>query len=156
MLGGHNPDASLLPVVPAHSAPIVPVQGGGGAQDTPTKGWYSMPLKIKGTREYKPTTNHTALKKFQSRWKQTLGPNIPSRRRARNVSADEHIIVGSLNIIECPTFVVAPLRGDINAAKDILHWAESILRERPDVHIVFNGPITEGGNSEDAMMIEKM
>jgi hypothetical protein len=155
--GGSNPPVSLIQDNPG--VPITGVQGGGGDTGVPvlSSGWHSNPQLIPvAPPRLNASASHLSLKNYSDRWRKTLGPNIPSRRRARNVSADEHVIVGSLNIIECPTFIVAPLRGDINAAKDILHWAEALLRERPDVHVVFSGPITEGGNSEDAVMIEKM
>jgi len=155
--GGSNPPVSLIQDNP--TAQISPVYGGGSNTGAPViaSGWHSTPQLIPvAPPRLNASASHLSIKNYSDRWRKTLGPSIPSRRRARNVSADEHVIVGSLNIIECPTFVVAPLRGDINAAKDVLHWAESILRERSDVHVVFSGPITEGGNSEDAMMIEKM
>ena len=135
--GGHDPSVSLLP--DNRAAIIEPVQGGGGYQQT-SKGWQSLPVSIKRVSAYKPSVNHGSLQKFQLRWKQTLGPNIPSRRRPRQ---DPHIIVGILNIISCPTYVVAPLRGDEEAASDVFAWASNLMETDPSNHIIFMGPLLD-------------
>ena len=135
--GGHDPSVSLLP--DNKSAIIEPVQGGGGHASS-SRGWQSLPVTIKKSSAYKPLVNHGSLKKFQLRWKQTLGPNIPSRRRPRQ---DPHVIVGILNVTSCPTYIVAPLRGDEDAANDVFVWASNLLETNPSNHIVFMGPLLD-------------
>jgi hypothetical protein len=135
--GGHDPSVSLLP--DNKLAIIEGVQGGGGYEQN-SKGWQSLPVSIKRESKYKPSVNHGTLQKFQLRWKQTLGPNIPSRRRPRQ---DPHIIVGILNIISCPTYVVAPLRGDEEAASDVFTWASNLMETDKSNHIIFMGPLLD-------------
>jgi len=143
MLSNHNPNVSLLPDNP--SAQIMPVQGGGGSGL-----WHSSPITVEnGT--YQLALNHGFLKKFKTRWRQTLGPNIPSRRKPRQ---DPHIIVGSLNAYENPVYLVAPLRGDSDAATRIFSWSDNLLISEPNSHIVFMGPIVsekENSSIESAM-----
>ena len=141
LAGGHNPNVSLLPDNPGIR--IEAVQGGGGLPSMPStqamqKEWQSVPLLIENVAEYKPVIPHGALKKFQSRWRQTLGPSVPSRRKPRQ---DPHVIVGILNVIDTPVFVVAPLRGDEEAAKKVLGWASDLLQSEPSSHIIFMGPV---------------
>jgi len=143
MLSNHNPNVSLLPDNP--SAQIMPVQGGGGSGL-----WHSSPITVEnGT--YQLALNHGFLKKFKTRWRQTLGPNIPSRRKPRQ---DPHIIVGSLNAHENPVYLVAPLRGDSDAATRVFSWSDNLLTSEPNSHIVFMGPIVsakENSSIESAM-----
>ena len=143
MLSNHNPNVSLLPDNP--SAQIMPVQGGGGSGS-----WHSNPITVEnGT--YQLALNHGFLKKFKTRWRQTLGPNIPSRRKPRQ---DPHIIVGSLNAHENPVYLVAPLRGDSDAATRIFSWSDNLLSLEPNTHIVFMGPLVntkENTSIESAM-----
>ena len=186
---------SLLPQVSAQSAPIIPVQGGGGlildatgpigetgfsgpigetgfsgpigetgfnkeetkggssytgGDSKKAAGWHSTPILIPVSRGEMPGTTPANLKRYKEMWKRALGPSILSRRRSRS---DPHVVTASLNIIECPTYIVAPLRGDLDAAKDVVEWTANILIENPKVHIVFIGPLKEGGNQENTMAI---
>lgn len=119
-------------------------------------GWHSTPLIIPVASKAKNDTASISKMKAQSyieRWKRTLGTNMPSR----NVpSGDVAVVVGNLNVLECPVYVVAPLRGDLDAATDTIMWANSLLKRDRDAHVVFMGPHVEGGSREDGAMIEKM
>jgi hypothetical protein len=154
---------SLLPHVNPSDAPIQPVQGGGGYKTMneisgriKSPGWHSTPLIIPVASKAKNDAASISKMKVQSyieRWKRTLGTNIPSR----NVpSGDVAVVVGNLNVMECPVYVVAPLRGDLDAATDTILWANSLLKRDRDAHVVFMGPHVEGGSREDGAMIEKM
>ena len=128
--GQSSENVSLLPDNPGIR--IEAVQGGGGRLSR--VGWVSEPLQIKGAGEFNLAVNLGTLKKYQTRWRQTLGPNIPSRKKPRQ---DPHIIVGSLNIFECPTYVVAPLRGDTEATSNVFAWADKLLSTSSESHVVF-------------------
>ena len=152
---------SLLPHVNPSDAPIQPVQGGGAYKTinelsgrAKAPGWHSTPLIIPvATNNEGPKVSKMKMQSYVEKWKRTLGTNIPNR----NVpSGDVAVVVGSLNILECPTYVVAPLRGDLDAATDAIMWANTLLKEDTRAHVVFMGPHTEGGSREDGMMIEKM
>ena len=152
---------SLLPHVNPSDAPIQPVQGGGAYKTinelsgrTKAPGWHSTPLIIPvATNNEGPKVSKMKMQSYVEKWKRTLGTNIPNR----NVpSGDVAVVVGSLNILECPTYVVAPLRGDLDAAMDAISWANTLLKDDTRAHVVFMGPHTEGGSREDGMMIEKM
>ena len=159
MSGGGT--TSLLPHVNPSDAPIQPVQGGGAYKTinelsgrTKTPGWHSTPLIIPvATNNDGLSVSNMKMKTYMEKWKRTLGTNIPNR----NVpSGDLAVVVGSLNILECPTYVVAPLRGDLDAATDAIMWANTLMKQDKRAHVVFMGPHTEGGSREDGMMIEKM
>ena len=152
---------SLLPHVNPSDAPIQPVQGGGAYKTinelsgrTKTPGWHSTPLIIPvATNNDGLNASNMKMKSYMEKWRRTLGTNIPNR----NVpSGDVAVVVGSLNILECPTYVVAPLRGDLDAATDAIMWANTLMKEDKRAHVVFMGPHTEGGSREDGTMIEKM
>ena len=130
--GKSNEDISLLPDNP--NARIEGVQGGGGLN----MNWISEPVKIDTEEEFDMPVNTGALKKFQGRWRQTLGPSVPSRRKPRE---DPHIIIGTLNVSECPTYVVAPLRGDIESANLVFVWTDELLQDSPESHVVFLAPL---------------
>jgi hypothetical protein len=134
--GQQNENVSLLPDNPGIR--IEAVQGGGGNVTSKKVGWLSEPLEIKDAGEFNLPINLGKLKKYQTRWRQTLGPNIPSRKKPRQ---DPHIIIGSLNIFECPTYVVAPLRGDTGATSNVFAWADELLSTSSESHIVFVGPL---------------
>ena len=138
MLSNHNPNVSLLPDNP--SAQIMPVQGGGGTSGL----WHSSPVKMELNGIYQLALNHGFLKKFKTRWRQTLGPNIPSRRKPRQ---DPHIIVGSLNASENPVYLVAPLRGNLDEAIKVFSWSDTLLEKEPESHIVFIGPLTSNNTN---------
>ena len=159
--GGAMATDSLLPDNPG--ARIEPVQGGGAMPKSNAElsgnrkpaGWHSTPIIIPvsaNSVEELNSTPHT-LKKYRDRWRRTLGPSIPSRHRPRQ---DPYIVIGSLDITTCPTYVVAPLRGDMDAAKDTLFWTNDLLKEDPKAHIVFMGPLIEGGSRADGELILKM
>ena len=116
--GGSNPNVSLLPDNP--SAQIMPVQGGGSR----SKGWISNPVAIEYSEPVHFSKNLGMILKFKNKWKQTLGPAVPSRRKPRH---DPHYIIAKLNVVECPTFVVAPLYGDVEAANTVFSWANELL-----------------------------
>ena len=148
--GGHNPNVSLLPDNP--SAQIVPVQGGGGASGA-KQAWHSYPITIPVSRSSPPlATSHTSMKRYHDLWKRTLGPSVPSRRKPR---ADPYVVVGVVNVLQCPTYIVAPLRGDKNAAVDCISWATDILKNDKMAHIIFMGPLKHGGSKADGEFIEK-
>ncbi|NDB85556.1 MAG: hypothetical protein EB127_23065, partial [Alphaproteobacteria bacterium] len=159
--GGAMATDSLLPDNPA--ARIMPVQGGGAMPKSNAElsgnrkpaGWHSTPVIIPVSANSVEELNATplTLKNYKDRWRRTLGPNVPSRHRPRQ---DPYIVVGSLDITTCPTYVVAPLRGDMDAAKDTLFWTNDLLKEDPKAHIVFMGPLTEGGSQADGNLILKM
>jgi len=130
--GKPNEDISLLPDNP--SARIEGVQGGGGLN----MNWISEPVEIDAEEEFNMPVNTGALKKFQGRWRQTLGPSIPSRRKPRE---DPHIIIGTLNVSDCPSYIVAPLRGDKEEAFRVFAWADKLLEDSPETHVIFMGPI---------------
>ena len=147
MLGGHNPNISLLPDNP--SAQIMPVQGGGG-----NRGWQLIPINIPGDSENKDIyATRGELAKYRSLWKRTLGPNIPSRRKPR---ADPHILIGEINSSECSVFVVAPLRGDMESAKRIFPWVNDTVSNDSNAHIVFMDPIEMKGDSHIRKQIETL
>ena len=131
--GGSNENISLLPDNP--SAQIMPVQGGGGQR---TRGWLSLPVVVEESEPVHFLKNHGTLLKFQNTWKQTLGPNVPSRRKPRH---EPYHILGKINVNECQTFVVAPLHGDIEASNAVFAWSKSLLDSDDRAHIVFMGPI---------------
>jgi len=131
---GHNPNISLLPDNP--SAQIMPVQGGGGRDSL---SWISAPVVISDNSLSELSVNPGLLKKFKTRWRQTLGPNVPSRRKPRN---DPHIVIGILNTSECDTYLVAPFRDNTKVAKAILAWANDLLKNERDVHVIFTGSNT--------------
>ena len=154
---GDTATQTLLPDNPA--ARIMPVQGGGalvlvGGSVSKTNAWHSNPLLIPATTE-SPTIRTPAqkLSEFNKIWKRTLGPSIPSRHRPRS---DPHVITGALNTVQCPTYVVAPLRGDIDATNDVVAWTNALLLESPQSHVIFIGPVKEGGTKADGDAIEKM
>ena len=132
--GQSNENVSLLPDNPG--ARIEAVQGGGGKSSK--VGWLSEPVEVKDTGEFNLPLNLGTLKKYQTRWRQTLGPNIPSRKKPRQ---DPHIIIGSLNIFECPTYVVAPLRGDTGATSNVFAWTDELLSTSSESHVIFVGPL---------------
>ena len=152
MLGGHNPNISLLPDNP--SAQIAPVQGGGGiaGEGTAMDSWKILPVQIPEGELPKLSVTSGNLTKFKNTWRRTLGPNVPSRKNNR---ADPHICVGAINVTECQTYIVAPVRGDKEAMVRIMAWANEILIDYSTAHIVFMGPLKEGGSQEDANFIEK-
>ena len=132
--GQSNENVSLLPDNPGIR--IEAVQGGGSLSEAKT--WISEPVEIDPGSEFKLTTNLGTIKKYQTRWRQTLGPSVPSRKKPRQ---DPHIIIGSLNILDCPTYVCAPLRGDKEAASMVFAWTDELLQGSPESHIVFMGPL---------------
>jgi len=132
--GQSSENVSLLPDNPG--VRIEAVQGGGGISKEMS--WLSEPVEIDPASKFKLMTNLGTLKKYQTRWRQTLGPSIPSRRKPRQ---DPHIIIGSLSIFDCPTYIAAPLRGDQDAASMVFGWADEILEVNPESHIVFMGPL---------------
>jgi len=152
---------SLLPDNPA--ARIMPVQGGGAMPKTDANlsgnrkpaGWHSTPVIIPVSANSVEELNSPplTLKNYKDRWRRTLGPNVPSRHKPRQ---DPYIVIGSLDITTCPTYVVAPLRGDMDAAKDTLFWTNDLLKDDPKAHVVFMGPLTEGGSRADGDLILKM
>jgi hypothetical protein len=150
--GGHNPNVSLLQDNPA--ARILPVQGGGGMEGGSKKlGWHSYPITIPLSNPSNSiTASHISMKRYHDLWKRTLGPNVPSRRKPRT---DPHVIVGVINVIENPVYVVAPLRGNKTAALDCAVWAKDIIEQNPRSHIVFMGPLKQGGSNNDGEFIEK-
>ena len=157
-MSGGGPVTSLLPDNPG--AQFEAVQGGGGyvPESKKVSGWHSTPLLIPvasdSTSLNSPTNaSHSAIKNYKDMWRRTLGPSVPSRHKPR---ADPHIVIGSIDIVTCPTYIVAPLRGDLDAAKDIIFWAHELLNSNSNAHVVFIGPITEGGSRADGDMIEKM
>ena len=131
---------SLLPDNP--SARIEPVQGGGGSgTHTETKAsWRSSPVSIPVSTSLKAPvkSSHLSLNRYKSIWKRTLGPSVPSRRKPRS---DPYVVVGVLNVNECPTYIVAPFRGDQTAATDCIAWADKLLHEDAKAHVAFMGPI---------------
>jgi hypothetical protein len=92
------------------------------------------------------------MKRYHDLWKRTLGPSVPSRRKPR---ADPYVVVGVVNVLQCPTYIVAPLRGDKNAAVDCISWAADILKKDKMAHIIFTGPLKHGGSKADGEFIEK-
>ena len=96
--------------------------------------------------------SHTRIKGYRDKWRRTLGPNSEKS----HPRGDTSVVIGSLNILECPTYVVAPLRGDVYAATDSIMWANTLLQTDANAHVVFMGPHTDGGSREDGIMIEKM
>jgi hypothetical protein len=68
-----------------------------------------------------------------------LGPNIPSRRKPRR---DPHIIIGTINVTMTPTFVVAPLRGNVEKANDVFTWADKLLASDPETRVIFMSPVS--------------
>ena len=134
--GQQNSSDSLLPDNPG--VQIEPVQGGGGHSNTYKNKWLSEPVKIDPVNEFNLTTNTGILKKYQARWRQTLGPSVPSRKKPRQ---DPHIIIGSLNIFDCPTYITAPFRGDKDKASIVFAWADELLESNSESHIVFVGPL---------------
>ena len=134
---------SVFPNVPA---PIHAVQGGGGHSTT----WKMIPIEVSQTTKA-PEINVSPgnLKKYKLKWKRSLGPNIPSRRKPRG---DPHILVGTLNVLECPVFIAAPLRGNKDAAAHVLNWAKDKLESDSKAHVVFMGPL---GSGKEGTFIEK-
>ena len=146
--GGHDPNVSLLHDNPA--ARILPVQGGGGSKKL---GWHSYPITVPLSNANSGiTASHISMKRYRDLWKRTLGPNVPSRHKPRT---DPHVIVGVINVIENPVYVVAPLRGNRTAALDCTMWAKDIIEQNPRSHVVFMGPLTQGGSNNDGEFIEK-
>jgi hypothetical protein len=139
--GQSNENVSLLPDNPG--ARIEAVQGGGGISNSSEMKWKSEPVEIDPASEFKLSANLGTLKKYQTRWRQTLGPSVPSRRKPRQ---DPHIIIGSLNVFNCPTYIAAPLRGDKDAASMVFAWADELLEGSPRSHIVFMGPLVAREN----------
>ena len=152
---------SLLQDNPA--ARILPVQGGGAMPKTDANlsgnrkpaGWHSTPVIIPVSANSVEELNSSplTLKTYREKWRRTLGPSVPSRHRPRQ---DPYIVIGSLDITTCPTYVVAPLRGDIDAAKDTLFWTNDLLKGDPKAHVAFMGPLTEGGSRADGDLILKI
>ena len=159
--GGAMATDTLLPDNPA--ARIMPVQGGGAMPKSDANlsgnrkpaGWHSTPVIIPVSANSVEELNSAplTLKNYKERWRRTLGPSVPSRHRPRQ---DPYIVTGSLDITTCPTYVVAPLRGDIDAAKDTLFWTNDLLKGNPKAHVVFTSPLTEGGSRADGDLILKM
>ena len=159
--GGAMATDSLLPDNPA--ARIMPVQGGGAMPKSDAllsgnrkpAGWHSTPVIVPVSANSVEELNSSplTLKTYKDRWRRTLGPNVPSRHRPRQ---DPYIVIGSLDITTCPTYVVAPLRGDIDAAKDTLFWTNQLLKDDSKAHVVFMGPLTEGGSRADGDLILKI
>ena len=150
--GGHNPNISLLQDNPA--ARILPVQGGGGMEGGAKKlGWHSYPITVPLSNPSDSiTASHISMKRYRDLWKRTLGPNVPSRRKPRT---DPHVIVGVINVIENAVYVVAPLRGNKTAALDCTVWAKDMIEHNPRSHVVFMGPLKQGGSNNDGEFIEK-
>ena len=159
--GGAMPTDSLLPDNPA--ARIMPVQGGGAMPKSDAilsgnrkpAGWHSTPIIIPVSANSVEELNSPplALKNYKEKWRRTLGPSVPSRHRPRQ---DPYIVIGSLDVTISPTYAVAPLRGDIDAAKDTLFWTNELLKQNPKAYVAFMGPLTEGGPRADGDLILKM
>jgi hypothetical protein len=60
-----------------------------------------------------------------------------------------------INVIDNPVYVVAPLRGNKTAALDCAVWAKNIIEQNPRSHVVFMGPLKQGGSNNDGEFIEK-
>jgi len=161
MSGAASPTISLLPDNP--SAHIAPVQGGGSrtaanlSGNRKPSGWHSTPLiiPVSAASVESMKASPISLRTYKEKWRRTLGPSVPSRHRPRTYE-DPYIVIGSLDITSCPTYVVAPLRGDIDAAKDTVFWANDLLKTDARAHIVFMGPHAQGGPRADGDLIEKM
>ena len=144
----HNPEISLLRDNPA--AMILPVQGGGSRSPSSTVQhvWTSSPIKrsVKGSIDLLKATP-TELTTFRRRWQNLM--------MSQHQSSEMTCTVGTINVSdeECPTYVVAPLRGSTDAAVDCISWAAAVLSVRPEAHIVFVGPIRNGAG-QGADMIE--
>jgi hypothetical protein len=151
-----NPSVSLLPDNP--SAHFTPVQGGGlgvemsgGKRSDPQ--WKSTPVLIpvaQNSESFRSTP--TNVKRFHTLWRKTLGPSVPSRHKPR---ADPVFVIGSLNEREVKGFVAAPLRGNRNAAQDVLSWAAVQIQMQPESYVVFAEPLTAGGSKADGEWIHR-
>ena len=157
-MSGGGQVTSLLPDNPG--VQFEAVQGGGGyvPESKKVSGWHSTPLIIpvasnSTSSELAMNASHLTIKNYKEAWRRTLGPSVPSRHKPR---ADPYVVIGSLDIVTCPTYIVAPLRGDLDAAKDTIFWAHELLNSDFSAHVIFIGPITEGGSRADGDMIEKM
>jgi len=151
-----NPSVSLLPDNP--SAHFTPVQGGGlgvemSGGKRPDPQWKSTPVLIpvaQNSENFRSTP--TNVKRFHTLWRKTLGPSVPSRHKPR---ADPVFVIGSLNEREVKGFVAAPLRGNRNAAQDVLGWAAVQIQMQPETYVVFAEPLTAGGSKADGEWIHR-
>ena len=97
----HNPEISLLRDNPV--ALITPVQGGGG--NSRLQRWTSSPVQRSVKSSINPIkATHTELTKFQKAW--------GSVKHADKKSASSDIVckIGHINVLDCPTYSIAPLR----------------------------------------------
>jgi len=140
----YNPHVSLLPDNP--SAQFTAVQGGGSRSPQ----WISSPVTMKSNYQNDLRSTPTQLKKFHSLWKRKLGPSVPSRHKPK---ADPVFIIGSLNEKEVNGFVVAPLRGDRDAAQTLLNWSSEQIQKQSNSYILFHQPLTTGGGKENGEWI---
>ena len=160
---GHNPNVSLLHDNP--SAQILPQSGGAwdqgstGAFEDVTNGgtrmlWRSSPVVIPVTNNKLPIKiSHISLNRYHNTWSRTLDPRIPLKRTLRS---DTYVIVGALNVLECPTYIVAPLRGDTYAAADCISWADQLLQSDAKAHVAFIGPWESTNDTFIEKQIEKL
>ena len=140
-----NSTESLLPSVPAIGGGIERVQGGGGeclSGKCKPYGWYSVPLLSSISVQRAPTAEAKDLKSLTKFWS-SIRPD----------SSD--VLVAQIDAVNSTVYVVAPLRGDVTAANDIISWASQIATD-PKTYVIFSGSLREGGSEKDGDMIEGM
>ena len=126
MEGGGSP--SLLPMVGGVS--ITPVQGGGGLPGGPlvgggeclsgkckAYGWYSVPLLLPISVERPLTAKGKDLTALATFWK--------------SIRSDSETLIAHIDATKSSVYIVAPLRGNVSAANDIISWAFSMM-SNPD------------------------
>ena len=158
-MSGH--EISLLPEAP-NAPPMIGVQGGGGYSSDYSPmaggarlGWYSAPLIIPVIADFNQSSSHLDLHNHRRKWLQILkgakGPKA-AKQEKKSPSSDSQITIAKVNVMNCETYLVAPLRGDMDAARDVLAWATEALKANKLV--VFSGPLSSGNDRKIEAMVE--
>ena len=130
--------SSLLPDATAH---IEQVGGGVCLSGKCMKyGWYSTPLFLSASLQHPPYATAKDFKILSNFWK--------------SICVNKYLIA-TIDCLESEVYIVAPLRGDYNAAKDVISWATSKITES-NTFIIFHGSLRAGGKEKDGDMIESM
>ena len=136
---------SLLPSVAAIGGGIERVQSGGGeclSGKCKPYGWYSVPLLSPISVQRVPTAEAKDLKSLAKFWKSIR-------------SNPSDVLIAHIDALKSTVYIVAPLRGDVTAANDIISWASFIVSD-PNTYVIFSGSLREGGSEKDGDMIEGM